>query len=94
MSDNYAKIVDKFGNEFIEGAIVKVFHFTGARRRKYYMYKLVVGVSNETGRVSFFHLDTLRLGHIVKCDFILSAKDCSKMQIIEAYYKDCRNLKK
>jgi hypothetical protein len=30
---------DSAGNEFIPGDIVRMFHFTGARKRKHYMYK-------------------------------------------------------
>lgn len=33
---------DKFCREIKPGDIIKVFHFTAARRRKIYMYKLVV----------------------------------------------------
>lgn len=33
---------DKFGIEIEECDILKVYHFTGARRKKYYMYKMAV----------------------------------------------------
>lgn len=32
---------DKFGREIMEGDMLKIFHFTGARRKKYYLYQLV-----------------------------------------------------
>jgi hypothetical protein len=35
------KIFDKNGIEVEEFDLVKVYHFTGARRKKYYMYKWV-----------------------------------------------------
>lgn len=35
---------DKKGREIRIGDTLKVFHFTGARKKKYYMYKYVQGV--------------------------------------------------
>lgn len=34
---------DKHGREIKVGDVLKVFHFIGARRKRYYMYKHVVG---------------------------------------------------
>lgn len=34
---------DKTGREIKRGDIVKVYHFTGARRKRYYMYKQAMG---------------------------------------------------
>jgi len=34
---------DKNGIPFVVGDVVKVFHFVGARRKRHYMYKQVVG---------------------------------------------------
>jgi len=45
---------DTAGNLIHKGAIVKVYHFTGARNKKYFMYKQVVEVSEK--EVSFAHL--------------------------------------
>lgn len=36
-------IYDKNRREIMQGDIVKVFHFVGARRKRHYMYKQVVG---------------------------------------------------
>lgn len=33
--------IDEIGNEIHEGDLIQVFHFIGARRRKYYMYHIV-----------------------------------------------------
>ena len=85
-------IVDKFGNEFIEGAVVKLFHFTGARNRKHYMYKIVTKVCNKTSYVSFCHLDSNIFGK-KRADFRMTKDQCSEMQIVQAYYRDYRNLK-
>lgn len=46
---------DKKGVPFHVGDIVKVFHFTGARRKRYYMYKQVISVCEKW--VKFSHLD-------------------------------------
>lgn len=37
-------IRDKHGREIMTGDIVKVFHFTGARRKRFFMYKQAMGV--------------------------------------------------
>ena len=36
------KLYDKTGREVFPGDILKVYHFTGSRRKRYYMYKLVL----------------------------------------------------
>lgn len=38
------RLYDKTGREIMRGDILKVFHFIGARRKRYYMYKQVLGV--------------------------------------------------
>ena len=84
-------IVDKFGNEFTKGAIVKVYHFTGARKRKHYMYKLVLEVLKT--KVLFNHIHTLEQGATVSVDFYSSEKECNTMQIVEEPYVNMRDLK-
>jgi len=84
-------LTDKFGNEFIPGAVVKIFHYTGKHNRKFYMYKLVVEVGDDI--VWFSHITSLRLNNVVKGDFRLTKEECKNAQIVEAYYKDFRVLK-
>lgn len=36
-------IYDKTGREIMQGDVLKVFHFVGARNKRHYMYKQVVG---------------------------------------------------
>lgn len=36
---------DKTGRDIVRGDIVKVYHFTGARRKRYYMYKQALGIT-------------------------------------------------
>lgn len=33
---------DKRGRKIEQGSVLKVFHFTGARRKRYFMYKVAV----------------------------------------------------
>ena len=85
-------IVDKYDNEFIVGAIIKMDHFIGAHGRKHYMYKLVTEIKDD--KVWFAHLDGLRVGDTIESKFRLDRHACAKFQIIYASYKDCRILKK
>lgn len=57
---------DKHGREIMRGDIVKVYHFTGAQRKRHYMYKQALGVKvwpSGTGRMMFSHLDFDAEGH-------------------------------
>ena len=57
---------DKYGREIMRGDIVKVYHYTGARRKRYYIYKQALGVKtwpSGTGRMMFSHLDFDADGH-------------------------------
>ena len=38
---------DNKNREIHDGALVKVYHFTGGRRKKYYMYKLIRLIDNK-----------------------------------------------
>jgi hypothetical protein len=49
-------LLDKRGREIMRGDIVKVDHFIGARRKRYYMYKQCLGVTPR-GRMEFSSLD-------------------------------------
>lgn len=48
-------MIDSIGNEIHVGAILKVYHFTDHNRRKHWMYKQVVNVT-EDGRIRLAHL--------------------------------------
>lgn len=65
---------DCVGNEIHEGAILKVYHFTGARNRKYFMYKQVGKIVNEKNNLrEILHLPIRENGHgyYVKDDTIM-----------------------
>lgn len=49
------KLFDKHGTEVKEFAVLKIFHFIGARKKKHYMYKWV---RNVNGRLVGMHLDS------------------------------------
>jgi hypothetical protein len=50
------KLLDKHGREIMRGDILKVDHFIGARRKRYYMYKQCLGITPR-GRMEFSSLD-------------------------------------
>lgn len=47
-------IYDKHGQAIREFDVLKVFHFTGARRKRHYMYKWVR--KNDKGELAILHL--------------------------------------
>lgn len=59
MSDEITSWHDKNGRIIERGDIVKVFHFIGARRKRYYMYKQCLGTSKvgATTMMTFGHLN-------------------------------------
>ncbi len=66
-------MIDIAGNEIHEGAILKVYHFTGSRKRKHYMYKQV-GPLLENNLRHVFHLPILKpnYGYYLKDDLTLN----------------------
>lgn len=59
-------IKDKNGIQIEEFDLLKVFHFIGARRKKYYMYKWVKKINDKlvcyhlNGEDKYFHLMALK----------------------------------
>lgn len=49
--------IDKNGFEITPGDTLKIFHFTGVRRKKHYMYKFVKDIENGRLTISHLHLD-------------------------------------
>lgn len=60
VSDHVEPVVSSFydshNNKIKEFDVVKVFHFTGARRKKHYMYKWIR--KDSKGKLCFCHLDS------------------------------------
>jgi len=83
---------DVAGNKYELGAIVRMYHFTGARKRKHFMYKQVTEIDIDKRRVGFAHLP---IKETVKTSFTCSFEEIAKdTVIVQNYYEDGRNLKK
>jgi hypothetical protein len=59
---------DKHRREIKVGDVLKVYHFTGARRKRYYMYKQVIGERLLGGlggkpKVPYFDVSHLNMDH-------------------------------
>ena len=77
------QVYDKNRIPIAIGDTIKIFHYIGARRKKHYVYKHVVGIKN--GRFRLSHLDinindyfTLRIDNSVLNDF----------EIVQGYGED------
>jgi hypothetical protein len=57
MTETAPKLYDKMGREIMCGDVLKVFHFTGTRRKRYYMYKHVVGRKELPKGTPVFEID-------------------------------------
>lgn len=53
-------IYDKNRRPILIGDILKIFHFTGARKKRYYMYKQVIGV-HTFGEGKFYTISHLEM---------------------------------
>jgi hypothetical protein len=68
------QVYDKNGVPIAIGDTIKIFHCIGARRKKHYMYKHVVGIKNGRFRLSHLTINindyfTLRIDNSVLNDF-------------------------
>lgn len=54
-------VYDKHGIPIFVGDVIKVFHFIGARRKKYFMYKHVISEETVGNGTRFFKLSHLNL---------------------------------
>ena len=62
---------DKNGRQIERGDIVKVFHFTGARNKRHYMYKQALGtkvLGSGTEYIMFGHLDLDGKYYVERCE--------------------------
>lgn len=74
-------LVDMFGVPIKPFDLLKMYHFTGARRKKYYMYKWVL---EKEGRLFACHLD--RNG--IESKFLLSQQYLNNTEIVQGYGKN------
>lgn len=77
---------DKHGNELREFDVVKVYHFTGARRKKHYMYKWLIIKQDE--------LYALHLEGNSGDGYWIKNENIEKIELVQtAKYDDGRKLK-
>lgn len=89
MADQNQLLYDKTGRQIEVGDIVKVFHFVGARKKRYYMYKQAIGtkrLSSETEYMMFSHLDMNDAHYLEACDG-RRLKDYEIVQSIDAKFE-------
>jgi hypothetical protein len=79
---------DKTGRQIETGDVLKVYHFTGARRKRHYMYKQVMGIR----RLEHFdyavidHLD-MDTGHYLECCDGRKLMDHEIVQSVDAKFE-------
>ena len=54
---------DSVGNALKPGDIIRMYHFTGARNRKYYMYKRFLGYKEKNGTTFAIYQSLTDEGH-------------------------------
>ena len=73
-------------DKYEAGQILKCYHFTGARRKKHYIYKVLANYKGKLLAVNIEQLARLGMEHAHKCEI----KDCSdfgSVEIIHEVYK-------
>lgn len=83
MTDNLRQVVyDKNRRPILEHDVLKVFHFIGARRKRYYMYK--IAGKYVCGRLIIHHLPQFKGQYSFKAD----GQILEQIEIVEGYGKD------
>ena len=79
------KTTDKNGREILAGDTLKIYHFTGARRRKHFMYKFVDGIlpnnRGENTYLKILHLDCARGSYLMALD----GKSHDDIEIVQGF---------
>ncbi len=94
LSDHTTKtmILDKTGREILPGDLLKVFHFIGARRKRYYMYKYVESIEfhgkNPKEFIKLNHLSSKGLVGDVHYWVMMDDKIHPEYEIVQGYGKD------
>jgi hypothetical protein len=68
---NVPELRDKNGRHIERGDILKVFHFTGGRRKRHFMYKQAIGtkaLNSNTVYMMFSHLEMDDQYYLEQCD--------------------------
>lgn len=67
---------DKNGKQILVGDLLKVFHFIGARRKKHYMYQVVVMEDSDIPK------DSVRFPVMAVSDYLPNSKPHCRMYVI------------
>lgn len=80
---------DKTGRQIERGDVLKVYHFTGPRRKRYFMYKQAMGTRtiNGTDYAVMDHLD-MNAEHYLECCDGRTLPDYEIVQSIDAKYHE------
>jgi len=80
---------DKTGRQIELGDVLKVYHFTGARRKRYFMYKQVMGIRT-IGGTDYAVIDHLEMdaGHYLECCDGRTLPDYEIVQSIDAKFQE------
>ena len=84
---NEKHLYDKTGRRIMVGDVLKVYHFTGERRKKYYMYKFVFDRKHwiRTGYdflyISHLHPENLKSGYYECCN----GQKLDLVEIVQGY---------
>ena len=76
------KIFDKNGREILPFDTLKIYHFTGIRRKKHFMYKFVSGFDGRFLKVE--HLDSKRETY----HLLMDDKKNQDIEIVQGYGHD------
>ena len=76
---------DKNGEQILEGDLLKVFHFIGVRRKKHYMYQVVVMEDSN------FPLDSVRFPVMSVSSYLPNSKPHCRMYVIADENRIYRN---
>lgn len=81
---------DKHGRQIERGDVLKVYHFTGARRKRHYMYKQVMGTRTLGSGAEYAVLDHLDLDgkNYLECCDGRSLPDYEIVQSIDAKFEE------
>jgi len=76
-----ASVYDKNGRPILLGDVLKVYHFTGARRKRHFMYKYVSGIRPSGKAFVVDHLEPNSLPYFL----LLDGKIKQDYEIVQGY---------
>jgi len=82
MTDQTLFVLDKNQRRIMPDDVLKVFHFTGARRKKYYMYKIAIAYNVFNGSL-FLVIEHIPHGGV----YYIQANNCvnPNIEIIQGF---------